>query len=58
MRGSVAKIINKACLKELPTFKNDLKRTYYKVPRPLRYKFKQELIETIQKEITSAELTA
>lgn len=50
MRGSVAKIINKACSKENQAFKNELKRTWNRVPSPLRNKFKRDMIESYSKE--------
>jgi hypothetical protein len=48
MRAKVAKLINKACRNEKPEFKNELKRTYNKVPRPFRNKFLLELKESCQ----------
>ena len=56
MRAKVAKVINKACSKHPQEFKNELKRTWHKVPRPMRNKFRNELIQSYTiKENTSAE---
>lgn len=56
MNSKIAKIINRACRKETQAFKNDLKRLWYKTPRPLRNKFKSDLIETCN--ATEAEINA
>ena len=57
MRSKVAKIITKACTNESQAFKNELKRTWNKVPRPLRNAFLIELKESchIEKEVADAE---
>jgi len=45
MNKKIAKVINSACMNETSAFKNDLKRLWNKTPRPLRNKFKNDLIE-------------
>lgn len=51
MRAKVAHVINRACCNETPAFKKQLKRTWNKVPRPMRNKFRSDLVKSCESEV-------